>query len=122
MLLSAGENKMIRTLPIVFAAAVSIFLGLPAQGQDITSGNSLLGSCQITVHLTGNPNQTLSQYESWRDGYCRGIIEGVGAAAILSSQACFPAGVTNSQMLRVVFKFLQEPSGETEPERVKACL
>src|SRR6185437_7302713 len=99
---------MIRMCSIWLAAITSIMVGLPLNAQDVTSGNYLLGSCQITVRMLDNPNQTLSQYESWRDGYCRGDIEGVVTAATLSSQICPSDGVTNSQIVRVVFKFIQD--------------
>jgi Rap1a immunity proteins len=100
--------------------AILALLGLPAQAQqDVSSGNYLLGSCQITVRLTDNPSQTLSQYESWRDGYCRGVIEGVTTGAILSSQLCRPDGLTNSQAVRVVFKFLQDHPEELSQRGAK---
>jgi hypothetical protein len=99
---------MIRTLSISLAVLFTSLLGLPMRAQDITSGSYLLGSCQITVSVTDNPNNTLSPYEAWRDGYCRGIIEGINAGATLSSRLCSPDGVTYSQEVRVVVKFLQD--------------
>jgi hypothetical protein len=45
--------------------------------QKVTDGNYLLGSCQITVRVADEGTVKLDKYEAWRDGYCRGIVEGL---------------------------------------------
>jgi hypothetical protein len=76
-----------------------------AQAQDLESGEYLLGSCQVTVRLLDNQDAPTNKYETWRDGYCRGLTEGITAA---SSRICPAASVTYGQEIRVVVKFLQD--------------
>jgi hypothetical protein len=103
---------MTQTKVLILAFVVALLLATPVRAQDVTSGNYLIGSCQITLRVIDNPNITLDKYEAWRDGYCRGIIEGVGAASPL---VCSPQGVTFSQEYRIVTKYLQD-----HPERLNS--
>ena len=73
--------------------------------QNVGDGNYLLGSCQITVRVTDDPNVRLDKYQAWRDGYCRGIVEGVTE---VSAIVCPNADVTFVQEIRVVSKFLND--------------
>jgi len=94
--------KIVWVPTCLFAFAL---LTMPVRAQNTTDGNYLLGSCQITVRVMENPDTTLDKYAAWRDGYCRGIVEGVGAASPL---ICPAEGVTLGQEIRVVSKFLQD--------------
>jgi hypothetical protein len=94
---------MIRTLGVcgfllLACAAVS-------SDEDYTSGNWLLGSCTITVKGMDDKNHSQDVYESYRDGWCRGIVAGVSDA---SPKVCPDANVIHGQAVRVVLKYLQD--------------
>jgi hypothetical protein len=73
--------------------------------QDVTSGNFLLVSCQLVVKKTDDKTVSQDNFESFRDGYCRGIIEGV---ADTSPNVCPIKGSTYGQDARIVVKYLQD--------------
>jgi len=72
---------------------------------DATTGNGLLGSCQISVKSTDDRNYKESPFEAWRDGFCVGIVNGVSSA---SPHVCPDEEVTTGQEKRVVLKYLQD--------------
>jgi hypothetical protein len=83
---------------------LAIFVG-SAQAQDTASGEYFLGSCQVTMRLLDNQDAPTNKYETWRDGYCRGVIEGMTAT---SPRICPSESVTYGQEIRVVVKFMQD--------------
>ena len=91
------------------AAIVLMWFAVPARAQIISNynadGNWLLGSCQLSVQLLDHPKVPQNNLESWRDGYCRGIVRGV---ASVSRVVCGGDNVTHSQEVRVVVKYLQD--------------
>jgi hypothetical protein len=93
-------------MKIILGFVVMALFALPGRAQTFTpDGNYLLGACQITIRVADDPKTHLDIYEAWRDGYCRGIIEGVTSASPL---VCPTGGVTFGQEVRVVLKFLQD--------------
>jgi hypothetical protein len=96
---------MIRKALMFLGFAVMFQIAKPAHAQFSSTGNYLLEACQITVRVTDNPGTTLGIYDAWRDGYCRGIVEGVGEK---SPATCQPNDVTFGQEVRVVVKYLQD--------------
>ena len=96
---------------LILGFVAAVLFATPVRAQEFSAdSNYLLGSCQITVRVADNPGTTLTKYEAWRDGYCRGIVEGVGQASPL---VCPTDGVITGQMIRVVVKFMQD-----HPERL----
>jgi hypothetical protein len=73
--------------------------------QDMTRGNWLLTSCQIAVKAHDDPSFTANKMESFQNGYCLGIIQGVTDA---SQDVCPGEHVTYVQITRVVLKYLQD--------------
>ena len=95
---------MTRTIPLcIFLFAFSVGSS-SAQQQDVTSGTWLQGSCQITVKATDDRTFQENDLESFRDGFCRGMIEGVSSA---SSRVC-PESRDLVQEVRIVLKYLQD--------------
>lgn len=94
------------------ASAVCLFLLVFAgvcSPQEEKKGDYLLGSCLLTVndmdHRAGGSASAENGYESFRDGMCRGLIEGVSD---ISPKVCPPNGATYGQEYRVVLKYLQD--------------
>jgi hypothetical protein len=79
--------------------------------QDVTRGNWLLTSCQLAVKSIDNPNVDENIVETFRSGYCQGIVRGVSEA---SPKVCPGENVTNEQALRVVVKYLQDHPEELD--------
>lgn len=79
--------------------------------QEVTRGNWLLTSCQFTMKSIDDPHAQQNSLESFRDGYCRGIVQGVVDA---SPQVCQGENVTLGQDFRVVFKYLQDHPEELD--------
>lgn len=69
------------------------------------SGDSLLNSCELVVKKMDNPHHSENSFESYRDGYCRGMVEGVSDT---SPKICPGGNVTFGQEFRVVVKYLQD--------------
>src|SRR5450631_872963 len=95
-------------------AIVMVFLGFAVgksgsstspQEEDYTGGNWLLVSCQVTVKTTEDSRFVENTFESYRDGYCRGLVAGVADA---SPHVCPPRSVTHGQQVKVVLKYLQD--------------
>jgi hypothetical protein len=79
--------------------------------QDVTSGNWLLTSCQLAAKSIDTPHVEENVFESFRDGYCQGLILGVSAA---SPHVCPGENVTHGQEVRVVAKYLQDHPEELD--------
>jgi hypothetical protein len=93
---------------LLVAIAAALLLIMPTLGKTENAshdGNYLLRSCQITVRMLNDPHSRLDIYESWRDGRCRGLVEGVSDA---SPEVCADESVTLQQEYRVVLKFLED--------------
>lgn len=98
---------MMRTLGV--CAFLLLVSAVGSQGnpfpQDETSGNFLLASCQLTVKSVDDTAFAENHFEAYRDGYCRGLIEGVSDA---SSKVCPAHNVSYGQEFRIVLKYLQD--------------
>ena len=98
------DKSVMRTIPLcIFLFVFSVGSSSVPQ-QDVTSGTWLLGSCQITVKAADDRTFQENDLESFRDGFCRGMIEGVSRA---SSRVCLD-DVTYAQEVRIVVKYLQD--------------
>ncbi len=64
-----------------------------------------LGSCQISVKSMDDRKYNENTFESWRDGYCTGLVYGISKA---SPYVCPDDEVTTGQETRVVLRYLQE--------------
>jgi hypothetical protein len=109
MVLAAHKDKSVtRTIPLcIFLFLFAFSVGsssAPAPQQDVTSGTWLQGSCQITVKATDDRTFHENDLESFRDGFCRGMIEGVSSA---SPRVC-PDSRYLVQEVRIVLKYLQD--------------
>jgi len=91
----------------VFSAGSSS--GNQSPQKDVTTGNGLLGSCQIHVKSMEDRSYNENIFEAYRDGYCSGLVFGVSSA---SPHVCPDERVTSGQQIRVVLKYLQEHPGE----------
>ena len=96
--------------PCVFALG---FGGNRSPQSDATTGNGLLGSCQFSVKDTEDRNHNENTFEAWRDGFCVGLVAGVGYA---SPHVCPDENVTSGQEKRVVLKYLQDHPEELHLE------
>ena len=91
----------------------------PSAGQEpsATTGNTLIESCQIYVDSLPDPVSS-----NFLGGYCLGLVHGVSdVAQVLGSPplVCYPSGGTNSQLVRVVVKFLNDhPEALHKPDTV----
>ena len=98
------DKAVMRIIPLcIFLFVFSVGSSSVPQ-QDVTSGTWLLGSCQITVKATDDRTFQENDLESFRDGFCRGMIEGVSKA---SPRVCL-YDVTYAQEVRIVLKYLQD--------------
>jgi len=79
--------------------------GNPSPEEDYAGGNWLLVSCQATLKQSDDPSSHPNLYEAYRDGFCRGIVEGVSNA---SPKVCPPENSTYGQQVRVVVKYMQD--------------
>ena len=73
--------------------------------QDVSIGNWLLTSCQLSIKSLEAEHVSDSPYEAMRDGYCTGLVQGI---ADTSPHVCPGEHVTNGQTIRVVLKYLQD--------------
>lgn len=73
--------------------------------QEATTGEGLLGSCQISVRDMDDRNHKENAFEAYREGYCDGLVYGISNA---SPRVCPDKEVTNGQSVRVVLKYLQD--------------
>lgn len=100
---------MTRTLGLFvflfFAFCVGSSGGSASPKEEVTRGNWLLGSCQLTVKSMDDPSLSENTLEAYRDGFCRGLIDGVSHA---SPKVCPNEEVTHGQETRVVLKYLQD--------------
>jgi hypothetical protein len=90
---------------IFLAFGMGTSSGSPSPEEDVTSGNWLLVSCQLSVRSMDDSAFHENTFESYREGFCNGLVEGVSNA---SSKVCRKEEVTNGQELRVVLKYLQD--------------
>jgi hypothetical protein len=99
---------MARTLGLCVVTFIAFAVGTSGGSQsasDATTGNGLLGSCQISIRSSEDRSYNENTFESWRDGFCVGLVTGVGNA---SPHVCPDENVTNGQEKRVVLKYLQD--------------
>lgn len=97
---------MTRTVPLcIFLFAFSVgSRSAPAPQQDVTTGAWLQESCQITVKAADDRTFHENDLESFRDGFCRGMIEGVSS---VSPQVCLDSR-SLVQDVRIVLEYLQD--------------
>jgi hypothetical protein len=100
LLLTGGIMRWVSLCVLAFALSAT-----PLRAQNTQDGSYLLVSCQITIRVFENPDVALNKYEEWRDGFCRGIVEGVSDT---SSLVCQEEGVVFGQEVRIVVKYLQD--------------
>ena len=98
------DKSVMRTIPLCIFLFVFSGGSSSVPQQDVTTGTWLLGSCQITVKATDDRTFQENDLESFRDGFCRGMIEGVSKA---SPRVCLD-DVTYAQEVRIVLKYLQD--------------
>ena len=98
------DKSVMRTIPLCIFLFVFSGGSSSVPQQDETSGTWLLGSCQITVKATDDRTFQENDLESFRDGFCRGMIEGVSKA---SPRVCLD-DLTYAQQARIVLKYLQD--------------
>jgi len=90
----------------IIAFSVGSSSGSPTpQEEDYRGGSWLLVSCQATLKQPDDPSSHQNLYEAYRDGFCRGIVEGVSNA---SPKVCPEDNATYGQEVRVVVKYLQD--------------
>jgi len=77
----------------------------PSPQEDYTSGSWLLVSCELAVRSDDDKAFQENNFESYRNGFCRGIVDGVSD---VSPKVCQPQGSTYGQYHRVVLKYLQD--------------
>lgn len=91
-------------------AAAVVVVGVMVSGVVVAGdGNQLLTACQKTVQFIDG------ERESGTDvGYCFGLVNGVGnilsymeADLPRNERACFPEGIKNEQLTRIVVRYLQ---------------
>jgi hypothetical protein len=71
--------------------------------ENMTDGNYLLGSCQITIRKMDKTIGEENLYDAWRNGLCSGLVRGVLTSA---PTICSPS-VPLAQAVRVVDKYLR---------------
>jgi Rap1a immunity proteins len=84
--------------------------------QDVSTGNWLLTTCQIAAKSIDDPNVEQTHFEAFRDGYCKGIVQGIAYA---SAQVCPAGNVTLGQEVRVVTKYLQDHPEELNQQSTR---
>jgi hypothetical protein len=96
-------------LGILLTLFMGFLIGSGAKAQTnsttTTDGNYLLGSCRLSVQIMDNPDTHQTLLDAWRDGLCKGIVRGVWA---VSPSVCAPQDVTAGQVVRIVYKYLQD--------------
>jgi hypothetical protein len=101
-----------RCMKKLFGLCTFMFIGVAVcSPQDVTRGNWLLTSCQFSVKSIDDPHSPEDQFEGFRDGYCRGLVQGIATA---SPKVCQGENVTVGQEVRVVFKYLQDHPEELD--------
>ena len=103
-----------------FGVAILLALTMPASAQDIHSANTLLPGCKDFVDASTPTVSALKQ------GLCVAFVRGVLYAS--SSIVCWPQGVTTSQAVAVVVKYIEarpkmmdEPFGKLALEALTAA-
>jgi hypothetical protein len=98
----------------ILSACVFVFVAVAVcspQVDNVTRGNWLLTSCQFSAKSIDDPNFNENGLEDFRDGYCRGLVQGVSDA---SPRVCPGENVTHGQQVRVVVKYLQDHPEELD--------
>ena len=90
---------------LLFASTVSSNSMAHSPDEDVTSGNWLLVSCQLSARAMDDSTVEQTKFDSYRVGICNGLVEGVGD---VSPRVCRDSSVTYGQQLRVVVKYLQD--------------
>jgi hypothetical protein len=94
---------------VVAILLLALTMPASAEDMDIVSANSLLPGCKGYLNRESTPTTTINGAS--KAGACAGFVLGVGWAG--SSIVCLPQGVTPSQMVAVVVKYI-----EARPERM----
>lgn len=96
-------------MKIVLTLFMGLLLGSGAKAQatpsTMTDGNYLLGSCRLRVQTMDNPDAHQTALDAWREGLCAGLVRGVWN---VSPTVCAPQDVTAGQVVRIVYKYLQD--------------
>ena len=81
-----------------------------SQGQDDKiDGSQLLDACRLTINEMDDLDSEPTAFDAYRSGQCIGLVDGVTFA---SPSVCPGSGTRNSQLYRVVYKYLQDHPDE----------
>jgi hypothetical protein len=94
-----------------YTVAILLALTTPASAADMTSANFYLPGCKGWLDRE-NWMKLLAPDEALTQGLCAGLVVGLGLGAG-GNRFCQPKGVTNSQAVAVVVKYI-----EARPERM----
>lgn len=103
--------KNARLCLLVLACLAALPMEARAQA---SSGNELLPVCQTAVDSLDKANWKDAS-EAFSAGLCLGLVEGIAAAAF---DVCEGPDVTNSQLERVVLKFLVDNPQKLDRNRM----
>lgn len=76
---------------------------------DKSDGNQLLDGCRVTINEMDDLDSAPTAFDAYRSGQCIGLIDGVTYA---SPTVCPGNRIRNSQLYRVVYKYLQDHPDE----------
>jgi len=92
----ASMFQILRCIVLVVAMMTNYS---PAFAENTVSADSVMVGCRAWL-LSSTPLEL-----SMRAGFCAGLVEGIGFAGV---GICFPNGVTNGQIIRVVVKYIDD--------------
>jgi hypothetical protein len=108
---AAQMRKIILVVVVVLLAwPMGSYLPSVRADQDVTTGTWLLGACELSLKATDHDSH-VNVFDAYRDGYCRGLTRGIGAA---SPFVCLPGEVAGEQEVRVVTKYLEDHPKELQ--------
>ena len=98
------RNIIFVSVVVLLAWPMGSYLPSVRAEANVTTGNWLLGACELTLKTTDHDSHA-NVSDAYRDGYCRGLTRGIGAA---SPFVCLPGEVAGEEEVRVVTKYLED--------------
>jgi hypothetical protein len=108
-LAALSEGQMLLKALSLSSIIVLSLVGTASAGEDSHSANAIMPGCRGFLS-----NSDVTPVEAYEQGYCAGILEGLGYEAELSERVfkqavfCVPEHVTREQELRVIVTYIDK--------------
>jgi hypothetical protein len=102
-------RKTITAVVILITILITSVLNAQEVDKTFYSGYANLAYCKGVKFSPDEISNPAATYDHiFRDGYCKGIVEGALRALRFSATTCIPSGVTQGQALLIVVTYMEK--------------